>query len=400
VKKTIDRFTLIEALGGSGASSSVYKATETLVGELTRDVALKVLPVISAKDKQANARLEAELKALSALGGHPHIVTMLGAGISDGTPWIAMEYLPTNLASLEGDHPAPPEQVEKMLQQVLAALDAMHSIEPPMLHNDLKPANILIDRFSSFKVTDFGSATLTSLESTRALGTVRYAAPELLSREYGKVCPATDLYALGHIAYEMALGGRNYRRQFPAVFEDRTGSKDANPARWMAWHCSLPTVPMAVHEIQSDFPRNLSEVIAKLMAKPLHERYASAKEVLAQLGDSTPAPAPAAAGKPAPYALAEPGGAKTPTPPPLPGVTPAAPLPVRGRAIPVKPAAMTGGGAPAAQYYVRLRGKLSGPFDLATLQRQARQGLISRLHQVSEDRASWAPATTVEGLFS
>jgi serine/threonine protein kinase len=382
VKKTIDRFTLVEPLGGSGSASSVYKATEALVGDLTRDVALKVLPVISAKDKQSTGRLEAELKALSALSGHPHVVTMLGAGIADGMPWIAMEYLPTSLASLEGDHPGPAEQVGKMLHEVLQALDAMHSVDPPILHNDLKPANILIDRFSSFKVTDFGSATLTSLESTRALGTVRYAAPELLSREYGKVGPATDLYALGHIAYEMALGGRNYRRQFPAVFEDRSSSKDANPARWMAWHCSIPTIPMPVHEIQNDFPRQLSDVIARLMAKPLQERFVSAKEVLEQLHDN------------APMAVAAPAPASVPL------IPLAEPQQNRGRAIPVKPAAPPASKTSAAHYYVRLRGKLSGPFDLPTLQRHARQGLISRLHQVSEDRASWMPATTVEGLFS
>ncbi len=111
------------------------------------------------------------MSALLALDGHPHVVTLYGAGLAEGTPWIAMEYLPTSLASQATDQPVLSHVVIKMIEQVaMAALDAMHTQEPPLLHNDLKPANILLDRFSTYKLTDFGSATLVSLESTHAAG--------------------------------------------------------------------------------------------------------------------------------------------------------------------------------------------------------------------------------------
>jgi len=123
------------------------------------------------------------------------------------------------------------------------------------------------------------------------------------------------------------------------------------------------------------------------MAKSMADRYVTAKELLADLRARHAAPAAA--------------------------VVPAGPLSgtgavVAGKAGPAKPAATTAAapapltpkpaGGPA--YYVRLRGQTSGPYDLPTLQRQARHGLISRLHQVSSDGTSWRAASSVEGLFS
>ncbi len=384
MRKKIDRFVIHDVLS-EGSSGSVYKAEEQLPGGITRPVALKVLSVIAEGDSKAEQRFYSEVRLCVALSGHPGVVTVYGMGIADRLPWIAMEYVPTVLAQVIGEQPGEAAQVVKMIRQVASGLEAIHSLSPPVLHNDLTPSNILVGRLGDHKISDFGLAGPANVERTRVMATVKYAAPELLSRELGPLCPATDLYALGHIAYEMALGGKVYRQQFPAVYDARAAAKDATPAKWMAWHCSMGTVPAAVHEIRDGFPPTIGAIIAKLMRKSAGERYATAEALLADLRHALDAP-PAARPVPMPTPI-------TPADAPAEPVTttqaaPRAPL----RAAPSTPAS-------AERYYVRLGGRVSGPFDLPTLQQQIRRGLLSRLHQVSSDRAIWQSAGSVDGLF-
>lgn len=385
MRKKIDRFVIQDVLS-EGSSGSVYKAEEQLPGGITRPVALKVLSVIAEGDSKAEQRFYSEVRLCVALSGHPGVVTVYGMGIADRLPWIAMEYVPTVLAQVIGEQPGDPAQVVKMICQVASGLGAIHGLNPPVLHNDLTPSNILVGRLGDHKISDFGLAGPANVERTRVMATVKYAAPELLSRELGPLCPATDLYALGHIAYEMALGGKVYRQQFPAVYDVRAAAKDATPAKWMAWHCSMGTVPAAVHEIRDGFPPAVGVIIAKLMRKPAGERYATAEALLADLRQALNAP-PATRPAPMPAPILTP--AEAPAEPVVtPQAAPRAPL----RAAP--PIA-----ANIERYYVRLGGRVSGPFDLPTLQQQIRRGLLSRLHQVSSDRATWQSAGSVEGLF-
>ncbi len=416
MKKQLDRFTLVEALG-SGGAGSVYRAEEALPGGVQRAVALKVLPAIAKNDKAGEARFCAEVKAIAALAGHPHIVTFYSVGITDEIPWIAMEYIASNLAAHASEQGAPPAEVARLIEHVARGLDFMHGLTPPLLHNDLKPANILLDPWGNYRITDFGLASLSAADRTHVLATVRYAAPELLSREFGKICPATDLYALGHIAYEMALGGRAYRHQFPAVYADRDSSRDAPPAKWMAWHCSLPTRVLAVAEVRRDFPRPLSDVIVKLMAKPFTDRYAAASDVLHDLQAGTSVPAPPAPGGPHPSLPGMPRGAAAPRP----GPAPRGPRPPRTPCPVFPPAAPPARPPPRRPSRKRLRppetrsppqppppGKpttyacVAGSADPTTFRPcsgRRSQGLISRLHQVSKDQVTWRSAATVPGLF-
>ncbi len=349
---------------------------------------------------------------LAQLGVHPHVVTIYAMGLTEGFPWLAMEYAPATLLSrmAENTDPAAPAEVLKVIEHAARGLAAMHALKPPLIHQDLKPANLLVDSVGHYKITDFSMATVTAANKTHAGGTVRYAAPEMLSPEFGRVGPATDLYALGHIAYEMALGQRAHRGQFPAVFEGNS-NKEPSPIKWMHWHGSISMRPGPISGILREFPQTLSEVIARLMAKPLNERYASADELLSDLsvlrGEVTGAPAPSAPA-PAPSRTT----AKSPPPP---AATPAnraassgssaggIPLAPLGSSSPPPtantPVAAAFSGSPNTRYWVRLRGKVTGPFDLPTLQRQIKQGQVSRLHQVSADQVTWKQAAEVEGLY-
>ena len=406
MRKKIDRFT-IEQVISETSSGSVYKAQELLPGNITRPVALKVLPAMAEKDAKAEKRFASQVQLAVDLSGHPNVVAIYSMGITDRLPWLAMELVPSTLTDLAVETPGDPAQVARMMQQVASGLSALHNLTPPMLHNDLTPSNILVNKFGDCKISDFGIASPANIDRTRVIATVRYAAPELLTREFGPLSPATDLYALGHIAYELALGGKLYRQQFPAVYDPRITSREGTPGKWVAWHCSINTRPPAVHEIRKDFPPELGCIIARLMLKTATERYATADALLADLRQppscsNTPPSAAAGLAQPAasiPYATAitsMPPANPTPLPTaslasgPFPDPAPAAPRP----GIP----AFT---PPSSNelYYVRLGARLTGPFDLATLQRHAKQGAISRLHQVSTDRVSWRSANTVEGLF-
>lgn len=412
--KKLDRYSIVQRIGDGGAAT-VYKAQQALPAGLTRPVALKVFPALPSNDKVGEARLAREIRPLLLLDGHPHVICFYGAGVTDSIPWIAMEYAQQTAQSLIGDLPGDAAVVARLVEQVADALLAMHALTPPLLHNDLKPSNILIGKGNSFKVGDFGAAIAVGEERTRHETTVQYSAPELLSREAGPVGPAADLYALGHIAYEIALGGKDYRRQFTGVFDERTRGKETHTNKWMAWHCSMGVSVPPIHEVHKTFPHRLSSVIARMMAKPLSNRYASAADVLADLrqagstslaagGEATPPPpspttgTAAAAPAVSPLAARQPGGfarrfaapsaTARPTPPPPPPAPASTPAP-----------ATAGGGGGKTLYYVRLRDRRSGPFDFATLQRQVRQGLISRVHQISTDQVNWRPAATFKGLF-
>jgi serine/threonine protein kinase len=390
VKKKIDRFVLLEQLaeGGGGA---VWQAEEMLPGDVKRPVALKVLPAVTASDKAALARFVEEVKLLVSLGGSPNVVTVYAMGLSENVPWIAMEYLPQTLEQKISEIPGNPAEIARMIEDVATGVSALHGLTPALLHNDLKPSNILIDARGACKITDFSVASAASVERTRQMATVRYAAPELISRDLGKSCPATDLYALGHIAYELALGGKLYRQQFPAVYEPRQGSKDANPAKWMAWHCSITTKATSICEVLGEFPQHLSDIIAKLMTKPLKDRYAAAGEVLEDLkkgsGLGVQGSGTEAAPPPAPIPLAPvPSPSRDTKPENRSPITAPTPKPEPVTAPPPDPASL---------FYVRFRGRVSGPVDVNTLRRQIKQGLVSRLHQISNDRVTWRGIDTL-----
>ncbi|MGN6371210.1 MAG: serine/threonine-protein kinase [Phycisphaerae bacterium] len=388
--KSLDRFVLKEILSDGGAGT-VYRADEMLPGEAVRPVALKVLPQIDPNDAGTAARFYNEVRVLAQLAVHPNVVTIYSMGLTQNYPWLAMEFAPTTFASRIGEAPGEIADVIKLLEQVGRGLDAMHKLNPPLVHQDLKPANILVDPLGNLKITDFSLATVVAANRTHNLATVRYAAPEILSAEFGRVGPATDLYALGHIAYELALGARLHVRQFPAVFEGNT-NKEPAPNKWMMWHASSHTKPPAVVEVRKDFPAGLSGIIAKLMAKPLTERYASAGDLLRDVARE--ALAPAAATVAAPVAEHSSAGAASPAPPPPP------PPPQAGANAPRAPVVSpTAPAASTSKYWVRLRGRVTGPYDLATLQRQVKQGALSRLHQLSTDQRVWKGAAEIEGLY-
>ena len=203
-----NRYRLGEALG-SGGMADVYLAHDNV---LDRDVALKVMSDRYAGDEEFVERFKREAQSAAALA-HPNIVSIYDRGETEqddepGTYYIAMEYLPGgNLKDRINSGGALPARTSaEVALQIAAALKAAH--ERDVIHRDIKPHNILITDSGDVKVTDFGIARAASSSTmTRTghiLGTAHYISPEQAMGE--PVGPASDLYSLGVVLYEMLTG--------------------------------------------------------------------------------------------------------------------------------------------------------------------------------------------------
>ncbi len=211
--KIDDRYEIIDALG-SGGMGHVYKARRLRLGD---DVAIKVMQATSNAPPEARERFLRESRACAQLR-HPNIVGILDFGFDGANqPYMVMELLsgPSLREEIDLEAPMSPQRVAAILGPVASALQLAH--DRGITHRDLKPANIVAHRYESgdrvYKVIDFGLAAMKATgDQTRLtdpqffLGTLAYAAPEQMRG--GEITPATDIYALGVIAYEMLTGSR------------------------------------------------------------------------------------------------------------------------------------------------------------------------------------------------
>jgi alkyl hydroperoxide reductase subunit AhpC len=195
----------IEALVGNGSFGTVFRAWDTL---LERRVALKVL---SAGDTRTPSELLAEARAAAALN-HPNICTVHAIEAADTAPMIIMEYLDGRpLSSLLEDGPLPLPKAAALGRQIASAMAAAHA--QSIVHGDLKPANIMVSDAEVAKIMDFGLARRYSSSNSDAeprphglSGTPAYMAPEQARGQ--SPSPASDVFALGLILFEMITGDK------------------------------------------------------------------------------------------------------------------------------------------------------------------------------------------------
>ncbi|WP_434300504.1 serine/threonine-protein kinase [Corallococcus exiguus] len=210
----LGEFTLEECIG-EGGMGVVYRAVHPLIG---KQVAIKVLRSEMVSEHLVN-RLLMEARAVNSIK-HPGVVDIFGFGnLPDERPYVTMELLQGRPLSdfLRGSRPMELECVVWVMDQVLAALGAAH--RAGVIHRDLKPANIFIvtDAVTApvVKLVDFGIAKL--LESREnpmtsegtVLGTPEFMAPEQIRGT--RISPATDLYALGVLMFQMLTGSRPFQ---------------------------------------------------------------------------------------------------------------------------------------------------------------------------------------------
>ena len=184
----------------------VYRARQ--IG-LDRIVALKILRDASAASTIDLARLRAEASSAAALD-HPHIVPVYAVGDHEGQPYFIMRLIEGQpLARRLADGPIPAREAAVLLTPIARAVDYAH--RHGVLHRDLKPSNILVDREGMPHVADFGLAKRLDVDldltsSGAIVGTPGYMAPEQVGMGRGRIGPASDVYSLGAILYQMLTG--------------------------------------------------------------------------------------------------------------------------------------------------------------------------------------------------
>jgi eukaryotic-like serine/threonine-protein kinase len=251
---------------GSGGMADVYLAHDDI---LDRDVALKVMSSRYASDEEFVERFKREAQSAAALS-HPNIVSIFDRGESeDGTYYIAMEYLPggtlKNRILKRGALPA--RTAAAVALQMAEALRAAH--ERDVIHRDIKPHNILITGLGDVKVTDFGiaraAASSTMTRTGHILGTAHYISPEQAMGE--PVGPASDLYSLGVVLYEMLTGELPYDADTPLGI----AMKHVNG------HLRQPK------ELNPTVPGGINAITIRLLAKNPEDRYTSDSELIEDL---------------------------------------------------------------------------------------------------------------------
>jgi serine/threonine-protein kinase len=257
------RYMIVRKLG-AGGMADVYLAEDQ---ELGRRVAIKILNGRHANDDQFIERFRREAKNAAALN-HPNIVSIYDRGEAEDTYYIAMEYLDgrTLKELVVGRGPAPVNVAVEYARQILSALRFAH--RHGIVHRDIKPHNVLVDREGRVKVTDFGIARAGTSQMTEAgsiVGTAQYLSPE--QARGTEVDQRSDLYSLGVVLYELLTGNTPFDGDTPVEIAMK----------------HLSATPRPPSQIRADVPRELDMVVMRALAKDPTARYQSADEMEADL---------------------------------------------------------------------------------------------------------------------
>lgn len=258
------RYLIIETIGGGGMAE-VYKAHDQL---LDREVAVKILRKQYVQDSDFVARFRREAKSSAKLSD-PNIVSVFDVGEQDDVYYIVMEYVngSTLKEMIQKNGFAPYAYVVKIAVGIAKAL--RHAHERNLVHCDIKPQNILVDRDYTPKVTDFGIARAISSSTITAdkdiVGSVYYLSPEQAGN--GRVTSKSDLYSLGVVMYEMITGNLPF-----------TGDTAISI---MMQHVNEN--PPDMRQYRKDVPPILLNIINKLLSKTPVNRYQNATALLRDL---------------------------------------------------------------------------------------------------------------------
>ncbi len=268
---------------GKGGMAEVYLAHDDVLG---RDVALKVLrrgPV----DEQLVECFRREARSAASLS-HNNIVAVYDWGeAEDGSYYLVMEYVPGGTLKdlIDREGPLPAERTIDIGTQTARALETAHG--RGLVHQDIKPQNILIDGSGGVKVTDFGVARVAAspsmTEPGSIVGTLHYISPEQAAGD--PVGPGSDLYSLGAVMYEMSTGQVPYDAEDPVAILMKHLEGHLTPPR----------------ELNADVPEQLNDIIVKLLDKNPEKRYTETTGLIEDLESAesqntveTPRPANAA----------------------------------------------------------------------------------------------------------
>ena len=253
---TLGPYRVMDRLG-RGGMAAVYRAYHPA---LDRYVAIKVLPEFFADDPGYRERFQQEARSVAKLK-HPNILEVFDYGYEDGTAYLVLELAEGGTLADRVGRPMELQDVVRIVEQIASALDHAHL--HGVLHRDIKPSNILIHKDGTPVLADFGLSRMVGqlrrlTSSGTVMGTPEYMSPEQAADE--PMGPASDLYSLAIVAYEM-LTGR-------VPFECDT------PAATLLSHVTKP-MPAAL-ELKGELSAHVEEVLRKALAKRPEDRFPSA----------------------------------------------------------------------------------------------------------------------------
>ena len=277
---TIGKYKVLEKLG-AGGMGQVFLCEHKL---MRHRVAVKVLPTAKADDPSSLERFYREARAVAAVD-HPNIVRAYDIDQDEHLHFLVMEYVDgTNFQDLV-KKVGPLEVVRACHYVYGAAVGLQHAHEIGLVHRDIKPGNILVDRAGVVKILDMGLArffhddddTLTKKYDENILGTADYLAPEQALDSHS-VDIRADIYSLGATFYYLLTGGS----PFP----------DGTVAQKLLWHQNRP--PRPIKPLRPDMPDDLIAVLDRMMMKDMAQRFQTPAEVMAALSNwvTTPIPPP------------------------------------------------------------------------------------------------------------
>lgn len=271
------RYRLEERIA-SGGMGSVWRARDEILG---RAVAVKLLREDLAGDPAAARRFRREALTAASVS-HPHMANVFDYVEEDRHPGIVMELVEgeTLAARLEREAQLPPEEAVRIAMAMLDALDAAH--RAGIIHRDVKPGNVMLERGGAVKVADFGIARVagdaTLTQTGLIFGSPHYLAPEQLRGE--TPTPAADVYAAGVVLYEMLTGRRPFEGDSPIAIATARLAADPPPPR--------------AH--RPDLRPALDAAVMRALAREPDARFSSAREMRAALetalGRPSDGPAP------------------------------------------------------------------------------------------------------------
>jgi len=260
IKGQIGKYRIVRKLG-SGGFGTVYLAEDTILKTLR---ALKIPHRIGSQDKSLLDESIVQTKLLN----HPNIVKLLTVDIIENNILMVMEYISgTDLESLlDSEQKLTIQTSLKYFDQILSALKFAH--EKKIVHRDIRPSNILIDKEDNIKITDFGTSTLLQDRqyATTKIGSPPYMAPEQFE---GRAVLASDIYSAGCLFYEMVTG-------FPPIVM-------ANPMEIYKRAKAGNITPLIKKEksVSSD----LNWIVMKALAPDVSKRYKKVEEIITDLNN-------------------------------------------------------------------------------------------------------------------
>ena len=254
----IGRYRILEEIA-SGAQGTVYRAFDL---DARRLVAVKVLHPRLTGDESYLMRFRREA-SLTASVNHPNVVRIFDVGQQGDLHYIALEFLPENLARLIEKEGLPVETAVAFAAQIADGLSAVDRLG--IVHRDVKPENVLITPDGVPKVTDFGIARAEGFSTLTLagmmMGTPHYMSPEQARGE--RADARSDIYALGCVLYEMLTGEVPFEAETPLA----------------VLHKHIEEKPRSVRTLRADAPRAVAGVVATALAKDPADRFKSASEM-------------------------------------------------------------------------------------------------------------------------